>query len=218
VQILYLLLTMLLFSCSSDPVPAEVRDTSGGAVKIFVIDNGVHTSIAVPLISSVMSWDTVISPDYLGGTDLTFMYYEFGWGDKDFYINTPSWKDLRLSVAVKALFWPSSAVMKVDGRIREIKDSQNAASLEISEEHYMVLCKHILSFFIRDNQGQFIKVAPGYDRHDAFFLAHGKYHLFNTSNTWTADALKKINVKTPWLTITSRPVLRKLRKHKEKNS
>ena len=40
-------------------------------------------------------------------------YVAFGWGDRGFYLETPTWDDLKYSTVLKALFWHSPAVMHV---------------------------------------------------------------------------------------------------------
>jgi uncharacterized protein (TIGR02117 family) len=185
---------------------------AGNQVKIYVIDNGVHTSIAVPLKTAVLSWDTIIPLQQLGGDNAKFTYLDFGWGDKGFYVNTPTWKDIRFGIAVKALFWPSPSVMKVDG-YEKVRERPHKISINISESEYEKLAEYILNSFEWDQEGKPIKVAEGYDYHDAFYKAVGNYHLFNTSNTWTAKGLQAVGLPTPRVKILSKPIMRKLRKH-----
>jgi uncharacterized protein (TIGR02117 family) len=176
---------------------------------IYVVDNGLHTSIAVPLENKIIKWDTVIRLDYFSN-DVDFQYLEFGWGDKEFYINTPTWGDLDFWTAIKALFWPTPSVMKVDGAY-SFRESDHVASIHISDEKYIALTKFILNSFDLKENKEPLFVAPGYDQHSAFFKANGKYHLFNTSNTWTAKGLREINIKTPFIA-TSKGIIRKLKK------
>ena len=37
--------------------------------------------------------------------DSTLRYIAIGWGDKGFYLDTPTWADLKFSTAFKAAFW-----------------------------------------------------------------------------------------------------------------
>ena len=47
----------------------------------------------------------------------------------------------------------------------------------------------------------------GYWNNDNFYEAHGNYHLFNTCNAWTNEALQTIGVKTGWLALSSNGIM-----------
>ena len=52
------------------------------------------------------------------------------------------------------------------------------------------LSQFIAQSFVRDGSGHAIRLGPGYFRESGFYLATGRYHLFNTCNTWVARALR----------------------------
>jgi len=75
--------------------------------EIFITTNGVHLDIVL----SVENIDT----EFLKKLEILpqTKYLAFGWGDKQFYINTPEWKDLTFNTAFKALFLKSETAMHV---------------------------------------------------------------------------------------------------------
>ena len=80
------------------PIPA---DQAG--IDIYVRTNGMHTDLILPAQSSERDWYSIIPPadlhriedNTVGQTE----YLSFGWGDKGFYLDTPTWADLKFSTA-----------------------------------------------------------------------------------------------------------------------
>jgi hypothetical protein len=56
-----------------------------------------------------------------------------------------------------------------------------------------------------DQRASFL--APGYGRRDWFYKATGRYSLLTTSNTWTAEGLRSIDVPTPLWSAFAGPIL-----------
>src|SRR5437868_2013363 len=74
------------------------REGPGGSdVKIFILTNGVHTDIVVPVKTGVIDWSESIMYRYTSSNDTTAQLIAFGWGDKGFYLETPTWSDLKFS-------------------------------------------------------------------------------------------------------------------------
>jgi hypothetical protein len=68
---------------------------------IYILTNGVHTDIVVPIETAEINWRHWITQPIFIAQDTNYKYLAFGWGDKGFYLETPEWKDLKLSVALK---------------------------------------------------------------------------------------------------------------------
>ena len=70
----------------------------GEGVRIYVEDNGIHTSIVVPVSAAGVTWDDLVRPEHF--RDPRYAAYGwrgFGWGDQEFYLNTPTWDDTGLT-------------------------------------------------------------------------------------------------------------------------
>ncbi len=64
------------------------------------------------------------------------------------------------------------------------------AELRLTPREFDDLSRFISKSYARDGTGHTIRLARGYTDNSAFYLATGRYHLFNTCNTWTAKALR----------------------------
>lgn len=62
------------------------------------------------------------------GKNTDFNYIAFGWGDKGFYLDTPTWADLKFSTAFKAAFWMGQSAMHTT-YYREVKEGEDCKRL-----------------------------------------------------------------------------------------
>jgi hypothetical protein len=98
--VLYILSGLVL---GSIPVHSSYAQAKQG-IEIFVTDNGVHTDLVLPVKTEFIDWrDKLYVQDYTGA-DSTFTHVGFGWGDRQFYMETPEWTDLTLTTAITSLF------------------------------------------------------------------------------------------------------------------
>lgn len=203
--VLYLGITWLLFYV---PVNRNAANHDAGDISIYIMTNGVHTDIVVPVKNEIMDWSTVTRFEHTESKDTTFRYVAFGWGDKGFYLQTPQWSDLKFSVAFKAMFHLGSTAMHVDF-CSVMRTSKNCKEIKISKAAYQKLVQYLKNSFKYDEQGNVIQIETkddGYGRDDAFYEAKGAYDLFNTCNTWANSALKACDQKACWWTPTDKGI------------
>lgn len=152
---------------------------------IFITSNGVHLDIIVPNRLLTQKLQTELN---IPSTSFT----SFGWGDKDFYLNTPEWKDLTFKTAYRALFCTSATLMHVD---RYTKANPSWDSIAVSQNNLDTLLKYISASFYKDPRGRFVKIPDAhYSSQDNFYQAKGSYSCFKTCNTWVNSALKQSNL------------------------
>lgn len=196
-----LLLIFLYFgvACLLTVIPVNasyVAPTQG--ISIYVQSNGVHTDFTLPVKHPIKDWTKQIAISSFTDKPVDFEYISFGWGDRGFYLETPTWADLRASVAFNALFLPSATAMHVTYEAKAPALDKNTRRLIISPAQYRELVNFIDSSFSKDSTSQFVLIEesgyPGY--YNNFYEAKGYYHLFHTSNNWTNQGLKKIGIKT----------------------
>ena len=120
-----------------------------------------------------------------------------GWGDRGFFLETETWDDFKISTATNALLLPSESCVHVS--FTNPAAYEDSVSVKISPAQYARLVEFICSTFDLDDQGNIVQI-PGeaYSTNDAFFRAKGKYHFFNTCNSWVGRCLKVAGVRTPW--------------------
>lgn len=155
---------------------------------IFISSNGTHLDIIVPVKNL-----NKIFIDNLQVQD-SAVYISFGWGDKEFYLNTPTWGDLTISTAFKALFLKSESAMHVSFHKTIYMHWKKIDLCEIQLEN---LNSFIESTFQKSNKKKFTRIGvSGYSENDYFFEARGSFSFYRTCNIWVNEALKKANIKT----------------------
>jgi uncharacterized protein (TIGR02117 family) len=187
--ILYLVAAVLAMLVPINP-PKISEETD---IEIFVQTNGLHADFILPSKNSVYDWEALLPLEM--ETPAKINHIAIGWGEKNFYLNTPTMSDLTFPTLVKALFVPSEAAMHVEHRRYRPPSNDDARSIWISEEMYRTLVEYILEYFVIENGQPKIFPGKGYHEYDAFYAAHGKYHMFWTCNNWTNAGLKKIGIK-----------------------
>ncbi|WP_010229311.1 TIGR02117 family protein [Gillisia marina] len=162
--------------------------------KIFLMSNGIHTDIVLPTKTDIIDWSEIVKPEHTVSKKNT-NYISFGWGDLEFYKNTPEWKDLSFYSAINALFLKSPAALHVTF-IEDISQKENVISLKVSREQYRDLVNYIQTSFEYDTMGN-TQPIPNlhYNNSDVFYRSKGSLNLFNTCNTWVNNALKTSGLK-----------------------
>jgi uncharacterized protein (TIGR02117 family) len=176
------------------PYITAVNYSANGSknIPVFISSNGIHTDFVMPAHRPEFDWSAhLLYSDFeLAGPD--YKYVSVGWGDKGFFIATPSWDDLTFSTAFNAAFGLSTTAMHVTYRKNEPAENENCVKLLLSEDQYRKLTDYITGSF-QNKEGVFLPIDhPGYTSHDKFYEAKGRYSLFNTCNVWTGEGLKAI--------------------------
>lgn len=162
-------------------------------IKVYIASNGIHTDICMPTLTELKDWTNFIStkPFETQNKD----YIKIGWGDKGFFLDTPTWSELKASTAINAALLPSNTAMHV-AYIREPQKSESCRAVTLNFYNYKKLINHIESSFETRDRKILLIHGKGYSNNDNFYEAINSYHLFRTCNSWTNEALKSANVKT----------------------
>ncbi|UOG76347.1 TIGR02117 family protein [Hymenobacter tibetensis] len=172
-------------------IPVGTRSTpEPGDIEAYVLSNGVHTDIVVPVRTSQIDWSATINYADTPAADTTRRYIGFGWGDKGFYLETPTWAELKPSTAFRAMFWLGSAAMHTTFHHQPV-EGPHCVKIYLSAVEYSRLVGFIQKSFKLNAQGQVQHISGhSYGRYDSFYEAHRVYNLFYTCNTWANEALK----------------------------
>ncbi len=177
IPIVYIAIAFLLTAIPVNSEQAHGED----APTIYLNTNGVHLDIIIPveLLTEKLRQDLVFQPSE--------SYLSFGWGDENFYLNTPTWGDLTLKNAVTALLLNSSTLMHVT-RYSRIQTAWVA--VPVSESALGNLNAYIADSFQTDEAGNKLLLSgQGYETWDDFYRARGSYSSLNTCNSWANAAL-----------------------------
>ena len=181
------------------PINNDFRPPDDDGVIIYIASSAVHADLFLPARTETIDWHKEFCDSTFGVDTKSFKHIAIGWGDRGFYLETETWADLKLTTAANALFLPSDSCMHVD--FTSPKYYKNVVAVSISPAQYGDLVDFIKSSFQRSDEGSYMQIEGyAYSGTDAFFQAHGKYHLLNTCNSWIGRALQAAGVRTPWLT------------------
>lgn len=201
--ILAFIVLYVAFSFILSWIPVNTSQPQAGRNnKLYAFSNGVHLDFVIPvaLIPPALLSQLRPAPEtrFLG----------IGWGDKGFYLDTPTWADLSAKVAIKAMFLPSPTAMHVTEH-RVV--NRTWSRLDLTDEQLAELFVYLIESFHMDASGQITElVGKGYTPFDRFYEANGNYSCFKTCNTWVNIGLRRIGVKTAIWTPMDKGVLRYL--------
>ena len=181
------------------PVNNEFAPTPDG-IEIFLVSSAIHADIVLPLKTDTINWRADFSAECFSGDTSEATHVAVGWGDKEFFVATRRWSDLRASIVAKALFFPSETCLHVTlTRADTLPD--DARTVTISTQQYTDLVQFINSTFQHDENGAKIQVPnTSYTPNDAFFEAQGSYHCLNTCNVWVGRVAQSAGIRAGWLT------------------
>jgi len=145
----------------------------------------------VPVRNEMQDWSREIKFSNTHLTDTSLQWLAMGWGDKGFYLQTPTWADLKFSVAFKAAFGLSTTAIHATF-YKTLKEDNTCKRIRISKAAYARLIQYINNSFSKDKTGlaECIVTNANYNNADAFYEANGSYSMFHTCNTWANNALK----------------------------
>jgi uncharacterized protein (TIGR02117 family) len=176
-------------------------------VTIFVRTNGVHTWIMVPTTAAGVDWRPLAPAEHLREPSRAGAYLAIGYGNRDFYLNTPSWSDLSLPTAFAAAFGQGPGLVHVEHEPVPRADADHRPVV-LSEEQYRRLAVHIRASFDLDAEGRAKPLlGRGYGPADMFYEARGSYNAHRTCNEWTGEALRAAGVRMGLWTPFSQSVM-----------
>ncbi|WP_073294708.1 TIGR02117 family protein [Chryseobacterium polytrichastri] len=172
-------------------------------IPIYIYTNGVHTDIVMPVKNDMQDWSKKIPFANTKSKKTDYNYIGVGWGDKGFYLDTPTWADLKFSTAFKAAFWLGESAMHCT-YYKTMTEADDCKIIMISRSQYKKLVQFVNDKFDKDQNGNFILIPTNavYSDNDAFYDAQGKYSFLYTCNTWSNNALKAAGQKAAFWTPT----------------
>jgi len=180
----YLLTAFTLSIISTNPEHLTCKKE----YQIYIASNGVHLDLIVSR--------QYLTPKLLKTLELPawVSHIAFGWGDKEFYINTPTWSDLKFRTTVKALFLDSESAIHITWINQEYQGWTVVALCDIQLQ---LLIEYLDETFKKSPSNNIVEIeASGYTQYDKFYEAIGSFNGIRTCNNWVNEALKAAKVKT----------------------
>ena len=191
--LLALPLTYLLAAWLLGSVVLTPENTVEDDITVYLITDGVHTDLALPLANDVFDWTTIINPGDTRAASSDWGYAAFGWGDRGFYVETPHWRDLKISTALSAVSGLGDSIIHVT-YYPALWESTHSIAIPMPRAQYRRLAASIRDQFAL-HEGRAVVAAPAYGDNDTFYAAHGHYSLFHTCNSWTNRRLSDAGLK-----------------------
>lgn len=179
---------------SSIPRNSDWQQPETG-VDIMLETNGIHTALILPLVTPEKDWRAEFPATDIVASHLPYTHVSISWGEKEVFLNTPTWADLSPMTVLRILGIGGEGLLHVSRYVRPAP-SPNARPLRITREEYRRLVSAIEGSL---PQGQKVGYA-GYGSQDVFYEAPGRYTARNTCNQWTSDMLARAGIRTGWWT------------------
>jgi uncharacterized protein (TIGR02117 family) len=165
---------------------------------VLLISNAIHTDIAFPADPDVINKfpfliDAETQPDAY-----RFAWVMVGWGGRSFFIETPTWADLKPMPVFRALTIDQS-VMHTYAFPHTLPRYPEVSFFTVTQGAFNRMLDKALEGFERDNAGQPVLI-PGaaYGDSDNFYEGVGGFNAIVGCNTWTASVLRAGGIKTGW--------------------
>jgi uncharacterized protein (TIGR02117 family) len=166
--------------------PVDCRQVS----RFFVVSHGWHTGLVLDGSDLVALLPELKSR--VGGN----AFVEIGWGDEAFYRAGT----ITAGLALRALFQPTPSVLLVvafDVGPRQYFPRSKVLELTVPAAGYDEVLKFVVRTFQRSADGALLPLGPGLYGDSGFYAARGKFHAFNTCNTWVAEAIERTGFPMP---------------------
>ncbi len=174
---------IFFFLHTSPALQIQDETTIDELQSIYLIKNYWHTA----LVFTLDQIDTLIIPESKYFRDYNLI--DFGWGDEEFY----QYPGFDSGLAFGALFYATPSTLRIEG-ISTSKEvlfdySEIVIKLKVNKDQLKKLNEYIGKFIYRDGNGHSIILSEQAGSKIKFYRSNGSYHLFNTCNTWVAEAL-----------------------------
>ncbi|MGZ8312790.1 MAG: TIGR02117 family protein [Allosphingosinicella sp.] len=193
-------------------IPANVAwHEPDRGVTIFVRTNGVHTWIVMPKENAIMNWRPYARPEHLRDRRYGFSdHVAVGYGNRDFYLNTPTWADLTVRTAFYAAAGNGETLLHVE-HIDRPAANEWQRPIRITPAQYRRLVDYVRARFRLDAQRRPVPLlGQGFAANDMFYEARGGYSFVLTCNEWTGRALRAAGIRTGLWTPLSQSIMWRL--------
>jgi uncharacterized protein (TIGR02117 family) len=187
-------------------VTVEGISNKGKKVQIYLMQSGVHTDFLVPVKNNEIDWTELFPRKNTKLNDTNTRYLAIGWGDKNFYMNTPEWSDLTFKTAIFCMTGLGSAAIH-STYYYDVPKDKPTVQLTLSKKQYRKLIQYVKNTLVLTKTQQSVYIKPNNKKvvsnNDAYYEAHMRYSLFHTCNTWINNGLKASQKKACLWTPTS---------------
>lgn len=193
IPLAYVEAALLLGLLPANPFWSEAEE----GIAVYVRTNGVHTWIAMPKVSPIIDWRRYAPGAHLADPRWgAASHVAIGYGNRQFYLDTPSWAELSPATAFWALAGTGPTLLHVE-HIHDPRPDEITRAIMLRPEEYRRLAAFVRARFALGADGRPIPLlGRGYGPSDVFYEANGGYSFVMTCNEWTGRALRRAGVRT----------------------
>ena len=138
-------------------------------VPIYIRTNGVHTWIVMPKVSPIMDWRPYAPGEHLADPRWgAASHVAIGYGNRQFYLDTPTWADLSPATAFWAMAGTGPTLLHVE-HIHDPHIDDITRRIVLRPEEYRRLADFIARRFVLGPDGRPIPlIGRGYGPSDIF--------------------------------------------------
>lgn len=171
----------------------KAKAAAGHSHTIYVLSNGFHSDIALPVEAGEPPTGLPVAPGDLPGGLSETRYLIVGWGSETAYTSLLALSDLTAKIAFKALLFDRSVmhVLPYSGAFH----GDRVYRLELDDTQYRRLVRFVADTFSTDgkNRAELLDgITQGFG--DVFYRARPRFSLFYGCNAWTGEALRHAGV------------------------
>ncbi|WP_425602821.1 TIGR02117 family protein [Hoeflea algicola] len=184
----------------ADAASAALPDPADAEHMIFMLSSPIHTDLALPLSPDLAKRFGFMAADGLDPSQSGVSYIIVGWGGRSFYIETPTWSDLKPGPLFRALTLDRSVMhVGLAGAIDPAHPSVLAINLD-GPAYERLLDLVLADFTGIETAGSGVVAGAQYGEYDLFYEADGWFNAAVGCNLWTARMLRQAELKTGWWT------------------
>lgn len=168
------LFLIYFFLCFIVPIIKIGKIKKGKEIKIYIYKDFIHS-------------DFIIESDLV--KDLfpkNKKYIKIGWGDRKIFLETQSWKNLKIKDFLYAFFGLNQTVL----RIEQFDELPICKTIEIDQHQLETIKEHIR----KSHNNKIIDKKENYYQNGDFYESNLKYNCINTCNNWINTGLRKAKI------------------------
>ena len=186
---------MVAFLCAVLPADGRAMGETTGEPPVYVCASLAHADVILPLHDPLQNWEMMF-PEVAPARLPQEVMLAIGWGDLNFFRNTPTWADVRFSTAARALLGQGTSALRVVA-VNPPKQTPGCLRLKIDRGGRQALIDQVRKSLLLGADGKPQRQAGG-EGFEAYYLAQGRYGPFNTCNQWASQELGAAGLPHAW--------------------
>ncbi len=180
------------------PRPLFAPDAEPSTRQVLLVANAIHTDIAFPADPDILARFGFLAEDGLPLDAPELAWLVIGWGGRAFYLETPTWADLKPGPAAKALTLDRAVLHAALGGAIALP-AEGVVVLDVSEREMTAMIDEVLATLVPDAAGRPDVIEDaGYGEFDRFYEARGWFNVLVGCNLWTSRVLREGGFRTGW--------------------